>query len=70
MFKEFEEDSDNQEITSNEQEKKANKLQSIRDTIINEGKKNKRAYYNESDFVPYFCNIYDYYDISIYTKKC
>ena len=69
MFKEFEENLDNQVMTPNEQEKKENKLQSIWDTIINEGKKNKRQYYIESDFVTYFCNIYDYYGIKN-TNKC
>jgi hypothetical protein len=26
--------------------------------------------YNENDFTIYFCNIFDYYEIPTYTKKC
>ena len=50
-------------------EEKAKELESIRNTIINDGKKNKWMY-NENDFTIYFCNIFDYYEIPTYTKKC
>ena len=49
---------------------KAKSLESIRKTIINEGKKDKRQFYDESDFIPYFCNIFDFFDASMYTNKC
>ena len=50
-------------------EEKAKELESIRNTIIDDGKKN-RWMYNENDFTIYFCNIFDYYEIPTYTKKC
>ena len=65
MFADFDEN-----VASYAPNGKAKSLESIRKTIINEGKKNKREFYEENDFVPYFCNIYDYYDISMYTDKC
>ena len=38
------------------------KLENIWDTIVADGKKNKRMF-NESDFTPYFCNIFDYFEV-------
>ena len=65
MFDDFDEN-----VASYAPNGKAKSLESIRKTIINEGKKDKREFYEENDFIPYFCNIYDYYDISMYTDKC
>ena len=62
MFDDFDEKSYSYTL-----EDKKKELASIRNTIITDGKKNKRMY-NENDFTPYFCNIYDYYNIS--DKKC
>lgn len=49
-------------------EEKAERLNKIWNTIINDGKKNK--WLNENDFTWYFCNIFDYYSIANYTDKC
>ena len=52
-------------------EKRAKELELIWDTIINDAKKN--GWYDESNFdiyTTYFCNIFDDYEISSYTKKC
>ena len=65
MFKEFDDNS-----YSYTPEKRSQELELIRKTIVDEGKKNKWEYYSENDFTPYFCNIFDYYNISTYTKKC
>ncbi|MBR4633924.1 hypothetical protein IKO50_03030 [bacterium] len=62
MFDDFDEKSYSYTLDDKKKE-----LASIRNTIITDGKKNKRMY-NENDFTPYFCNIYDYYNIS--DKKC
>ena len=64
MFNEFDETS--YQYTPDDKKKK---LESIRNTIIKYGKKDKWLY-NEEDFTPYFCNIFDYYDITAYTDKC
>lgn len=64
MFESFEENAYSYTL-----DEKAKELWAIRDTIISDGKKNKWMY-NESDFTPYFCSIFDYYNISTYNKKC
>lgn len=50
-------------------EERAGVLENIWNTIVDDGKKNKWMF-NESDFTPYFCNIFDYYGITNYTSKC
>ena len=65
LFEKFDEN-----LSSSTLEQKAEELEAIRDTIIDEGKNDKRRYYNENDFNPYFCNIFDYFDITAHTKKC
>lgn len=50
-------------------EERAGVLENIWNTIVDDGKKNKWMF-NESDFTPYFCNIFDYYGITNYTTKC
>ena len=63
MFEDFEENL--YSYTVNEKEKE---LEKIWNTIIKDWKKN-RWMYNENDFTPYFCNIYDYYNI-VDANKC
>ena len=58
IFKDFEDNSSNYSP-----KKRADELEKIRQKIINDTK-------TESVFTPYFCNIFDYYDITLYTKKC
>jgi len=48
---------------------RAKSLNKIWNTIIEYGMENKWIL-NEEDFTPYFCGIFDYYDILDYTKKC
>jgi hypothetical protein len=64
MFKNFDEN-----LYAYPPKEKAKELKNIRNTIINNGKKNNRLY-DENDFTPYFCNIFDYFDISNHTDKC
>ena len=64
MFKNFDEN-----LYAYPPKEKAKELKNIRNTIINNGKKNNRLY-DENDFTPYFCNIFDYFDISNHTNKC
>ena len=64
MFQTFDDNS-----YSYTREERAIELENIWDTIIKDGKKNSWIF-NESDFTPYFCNIFDYYDIVTYTDKC
>ena len=40
----------------------------IWNTIVNDYRKNK--WWDENDFTPYFCNIFEYYDIISSTGKC
>ena len=61
LFKEFEEKADTPE-------KKIESLNMIRETILKDNKKNKR--WDENDYTPYFCNIYEYFDIERWTNKC
>jgi hypothetical protein len=63
MFEDFEE-----KAYSYTLDEKKKELNSIRSTIVDDGKKNKWMY-NENDFTSYFCNIFDYYNIT-YDKKC
>jgi hypothetical protein len=63
-FDEFEEN-----MYSYTPEEKAKELEKIWDHIISDGKNNKWGY-NDNDFTPYFCNIFDYYEILMYTSKC
>ena len=63
-FDEFEEN-----MYSYTPEEKAKELEKIWDHIISDGKNNKWGY-NDNDFTPYFCNIFDYYEIFMYTSKC
>lgn len=65
-FKHFEENSSEYDL-----ERKSKELEAIRDIIINDGKTNKwidKAW--ESDFAFLFCQIFDYLEVSTYTKKC
>ena len=61
LFKEFEE-------ANFEPEGRADSLNKIREFIIDISKKNNR--YDEEDYTPYFCNIFDFYKITNYTTKC
>ena len=63
-FEDFDED-----LSSYTQEQKAKELEEIRNIILDENKKSKIGY-DETDFDSYFCNIFDYFDVSMYTKKC
>ncbi len=63
-FKDFDEN-----MNSYTQEQKAKELEKIWDIILEENRKNK-IWYDESDFALFFCNIFDYFDVSMYTKKC
>ena len=63
MFKNFEE-----KVWDSQPEERYNLLNDIRNYIIDNSQNNKL--YNENDFTPYFCNIYDHYDIWLYTNKC
>ena len=63
MFNNFEEYSYTQSP-----EERSERLTKIWNTIINYYQKNKID--GENDFTPYFCNIFDYYNISNYTDKC
>lgn len=63
MFNNFEECSYTQSP-----EERAEILAKTWNTIINYYQKNKID--GENDFTPYFCNIFDYYNISNYTDKC
>jgi hypothetical protein len=56
-------------MNSYTQEQKAKELEKIWDIILEENRKNK-IWYDESDFALFFCNIFDYFDVSMYTKKC
>ncbi len=49
---------------------KAKELESIRETIINDGKKNKWLNDNERVIDQRFCEIFNYFELSGYTKKC
>ena len=66
LFKEFEENYDEYG-----QQDKANKLEKIRNEVINDAKKNEVS---EDDINPYFCRIFDYYAVSqyseLYNSKC
>jgi len=64
MFNKFEEN-----LWNYWPEKRAKELESIWNTIITDWKKNKWMY-DENDFTIYFCNIFDDYNISTFTKKC
>lgn len=66
MFKDFEEMTYN--YTPEEREKE---LEKIRNTIIEDWKKNKWLDNSNKDiFTQYFCDIFDYFDIITYTDKC
>lgn len=62
LFKEFDENLDGYG-----QQEKAQVLEKIRDEVIKDAKKNDTE---ESDFTPYFCNIFEYYNIDSYTERC
>ena len=64
MFNEFEEN-----LFMYNQKEKTKELEKIWNVIIKDGKKNKWMS-AESDFTPYFCNIFDYYSIADYADKC
>lgn len=65
MFRDYEKDED-----SYTNEERAEKLNTIRNTLIKDGKEENKWLDNEEDFTPYFCNIFDYYGIITYTEKC
>ena len=52
------------------QEEKAKELESIRELIIKDGKKNKWINDDEWLINQRFCNVFDYFEVSTYTKKC
>ena len=64
-FKHFEEN-----LSWYDSEQRAKELESIRETVINNGKKNKWISNEEPLINQRFCNIFSYFDISSYTKKC
>jgi hypothetical protein len=45
-------------------------LESIRELIIKDGKKNKWINDDEGLINQWFCNVFDYFEVSTYTKKC
>jgi hypothetical protein len=45
-------------------------LESIRELIIKDGKKNKWINDDEWLINQRFCNVFDYFEVSTYTKKC
>ena len=52
-------------------EEKGKELEKIRNTIIKDWKKNKWLDSSDNNiFTQYFCNIFDYYEITRYTAKC
>ena len=63
-FQDFDEN-----MNSYTQEQKAKELEGIWNVILEENKKSK-IWYDETDFNFFFCNIFDYFDVSMYTKKC
>ena len=63
-FQDFDEN-----INSYTQEQKAKELEGIWNIILEENKKSK-IWYDETDINWFFCNIFDYFDVSMYTKKC
>ena len=62
MFEEFEEN-----LWSYWLEMKATEIEKIWELILKNAKSNQ---WNENDFTPYFCNIFDYFEVSMYTNKC
>jgi hypothetical protein len=61
LFTEFEEN-------ANSPEEKIEILNTIWDKILKDNKKNNR--WDENYYTPYFCNIFKYYDIEMWSSKC
>ena len=62
MFENFEENSE-----SYWSDRRVEELEKIWDEVLRNAKNSEL---DENDFTPYFCAIFDYYDISTYTNRC